>query len=1007
MVWLVVLATPAKALAQPEGVVLSVTIVGPGTGLVTSSPAGIACRSACSAVFPFGSTVTLTAAGDAGFKLGSWSGDCSGAGICTVTMDGPRLALAAYKPAGNPYTVRRYFLPGPADGASPRNVTPVSDGTYLYGVTPEGGRLNGGVLFRARLDGSEYTLLHEFQFTSTFPFGEGPEGSLALAGSVLYGITRYGGEQYQGTVYRINTDGTGYAVLHTFSDRGLPGSTGLAPVTVDAGVIYGTTADQRPYGGGTIYKVNTDGSGYTVLHVFAGGVGDRTGTNGPLSVYAGALYGMTWDGGASGQGIIFKMSLDGSAFTVLHSFSLEEGHGPAGALTVHGGVLYGTTMEGGGSGHGTIFKVRPDGTELTVLHSFAARLDNGEIPCSGLVVAGAALYGSTLPGGGDHHGTIYKINTDGSGFSLVLDFGTDPSFTWSYPAGSLAIAGDALYGMTTPDAGEGSGTIYKVSLDGSSATVLHRFTSTPAEGVQPQGALTLADGELYGMTSYGGAYNSGTIFKIRPDGSGYGVLHSFSANSGSFPIDELAIPRGSLTLAGGVLFGTTIANGDYGWGTIFRIYPDGTNFAVLHEFGNEADEGLAPWGSLAYDGIALYGMATHGGTHDGGTIFRINPDGTGFTVLHSFAGYPNDGNSPYGDLTIHDGALYGMTYRGGASDYGHGAIFRVNVDGSSFTVLHSFDGYPGNGVSPIGSLTMADGVLYGGTSGGGAFNHGTIFRVNPDGTDFAVLHDFKDEQVDGSAPSGALSMDRGELFGVASNTLFKIHPDGSGFEVLPWFRADTWDWLHPAGSLTPVNGTLYGLTSDVGVGHSGTIFSYRHRDTFNITGTVAAGGSGLPGVAMAGLPGDPVSTSDGSYSAVVPLNWSGTVSPTLAGTTFSPASRSYSEVEADQVGQNYDATRAPTITSASSTTFCVGVAGTFIVTTTGSPAPAITIQGTLPRGVTWADHSNGTATLSGTPVSGAAGFYPLTVTANNGMDPSVTQSFTLSIASRVRRSLRR
>ena len=87
---------------------------------------------------------------------------------------------------------------------------------------------------------------------------------------------------------------------------------------------------------------------------------------------------------------------------------------------------------------------------------------------------------------------------------------------------------------------------------------------------------------------------------------------------------------------------------------------------------------------------------------------------------------------------------------------------------------------------------------------------------------------------------------------------------------------------------------------------------------------------------------------------------------------------------------------APSITSANNTTFTVGAAGSFTVTTTGSPTPSLTESGTLPSGVTFKDNGNGTATLSGTPAAGTAGSYPITITASNGVGTAATQSFTLT-----------
>jgi hypothetical protein len=89
--------------------------------------------------------------------------------------------------------------------------------------------------------------------------------------------------------------------------------------------------------------------------------------------------------------------------------------------------------------------------------------------------------------------------------------------------------------------------------------------------------------------------------------------------------------------------------------------------------------------------------------------------------------------------------------------------------------------------------------------------------------------------------------------------------------------------------------------------------------------------------------------------------------------------------------------QAPAITSANATTFTVGQAGSFTVTTTGFPTPSITKSGALPSGVTFTDNGNGTGTLSGTPAAGTGGTYAITFTASNGVSPDAVQNFTLTV----------
>ena len=107
-------------------------------------------------------------------------------------------------------------------------------------------------------------------------------------------------------------------------------------------------------------------------------------------------------------------------------------------------------------------------------------------------------------------------------------------------------------------------------------------------------------------------------------------------------------------------------------------------------------------------------MTLGAGTGASGTIFKINIDGTGYQVLHSFGTVPNDGYSPYGSLTLSGSTLYGMTEAGGAN--GKGTIFQINADGTGYQVLYSFGSVASDGCYPYGSLTLSGTTLYGMTS---------------------------------------------------------------------------------------------------------------------------------------------------------------------------------------------------------------------------------------------------------------------------------------------------
>ena len=310
----------------------------------------------------------------------------------------------------------------------------------------------------------------------------------------------------------------------------------------------------------------------------------------------------------------------------------------------------------------------------------------------------------------------------------------------------VVVDGARIYGMTFYGGSWNIGVVYSMNLDGSGYQVLHEFAGGAGDGGEPRGSLTLSDSTLYGVTYVGGSTGQGTIFSIATDGTGFAVLHEFAGGAG-----DGEYPNGSLTLSGSTLYGTTVQGGALDYGTIFSIATDGTGFAVLHSFAGGVSDGLAAWGTLPLSGSTLYGMTAYGGIFNKGTIFSIGTDGTGFALLHSFAGGVADGREPISSLTLSGSSLYGMTAWGGASNLG--TLFSIATDGSGYAVLHNFAGGAGDGKQPGGSLTLSGSTLFGMTIYGGASDFGTLFSIATDGAGYAVLHNFAGGAGDGKTPN--------------------------------------------------------------------------------------------------------------------------------------------------------------------------------------------------------------------------------------------------------------
>ncbi len=358
-------------------------------------------------------------------------------------------------------------------------------------------------------------------------------------------------------------------------------------------------------------------------------------------------------------------------------------------------------------------------TDFTLRHSFSVQSDDGKEPQGSLILGGSNLYGMTRLGGASNYGTIFSIQTGGSDFTIIHSFsGAADGGKWPY--GSVIFDDNTLFGMTFSGGSIGLGTIFSIQNDGTDFTLLHDFGGNPTDGQYSYGSLIRDGNVLYGMTWGGGFYDNGTIFSIQNDGTDFTLLHSFSTQS-----DDGKYPYGDLVLTGNTLYGMTRRGGSYDDGTIFSIQNIGTDFTLLHSFSSGFDDGKFPYGSLVLEESVFYGMTYFGGPSDYGTIFSIQNDGTDFTLLHSFAGGSNDGEEPRENLILYGSTLYGMTHGGGF--YDEGTIFSIQNDGTDFTLLHSFSAQSDDGGFPYGSLFLTGNTLYGMTMFGGEYDVGTSF----------------------------------------------------------------------------------------------------------------------------------------------------------------------------------------------------------------------------------------------------------------------------------------
>lgn len=357
-------------------------------------------------------------------------------------------------------------------------------------------------------------------------------------------------------------------------------------------------------------------------------------------------------------------------------------------------------------------------------------------------------------------------------------------------------------------------------------TVLYNFNPSAGDGFDPSGTLALDKaGNLYGTTQSGGTWGGGVVFELTPN-SNETVLYNFN-----LPPDATLPIYGIVRSASGTLYGS--ANGgrfgtQEGDGAVFKVTAGGTE-TILHSFGSGAD-GLTPSGSLIEDSKGnLYGVTVSGGTHGGGSLFKISPSAKE-TILYNFS----NTSAPEGSLLLDaQGNLYGTSVEGGK--YSYGAAYEFSSSGK-FHVIYSFCAqvHCTDGSQPqVGLARDSAGDLYGTTQNGGTYGQGTVFKLTDQGTE-TVLHSFGLANGDGYFPEAPVVLDEaGNLYGTTNvggahgrGIIFKI--DSAGNEtVLYSFCAESncTDGSQPSmGSLIRDSaGNLYGVAGG-GLYQGGVVF---------------------------------------------------------------------------------------------------------------------------------------------------------------------------------------
>lgn len=663
---------------------------------------------------------------------------------------------------GNNFQIKYDFKNTVASGGQPQYTQLVAYNDKFYGMTSAGGTenpvgvSNGGVIFE--WDPATNIFLKKIDFTGSN--GLSPMGSLTLYKGKFYGMTQMGGINDAGVIFEWDPQTNIYT-----KKIDLAYSSGMHPqrdLLYSNGKFYGTTYDGGDNNLGVLFQWNPFTNEYIKLLDFDGTNGGHT--NGNLTAIGNMIYGLS--GGALSADAIFEWNvLTGEYNRRLEFDFYNTGETPQ-SLTENGGKLYGlNVLYGFDNGDlvekGMIFEWNPSTGEF-IKKTEVGDMSHGE---TGNLIKNDNKFYGTISGylGLQNKGLLFEWDPVANVYTKELDF--DGS-NGANPIGMLTSKDGQLYGMTSAGGAYGwqwdmlgYGVIFRWDPTTSTYTKKIDFGGA-AVGSQAVAGLTYYKSKLYGRTGNGGdTYSFGQLFEFDPSENIYRTISNLSESA----------PCGNLAVNGTKLYGMSTGGNSRGYGGgLFGWDLMSNNFTPGLFFGWPSKEGYFPHGSVtAKDGL-LYGMTTSGGQdRDGlqsndGVLFSWNPvsdNPENYRPLFSFSN--PTGSNPYGSLTVKDGKLYGMTIAGGSNN--KGVIFEYDPP-PSYAYYKKIDFDSANGAYPKGSLTLVDGKFYGMTSAGGAHNAGVIFEWDPTKNIYQKKYDF--DGINSSNPDGNLTYSNGKFYGV-------------------------------------------------------------------------------------------------------------------------------------------------------------------------------------------------------------------------------------------------
>jgi uncharacterized repeat protein (TIGR03803 family) len=305
-----------------------------------------------------------------------------------------------------------------------------------------------------------------------------------------------------------------FRTLRTFEQTDLP----VGKPLIIGSKLYGTfTQQDAGTGVDSLFRINLDGTGYEVLHTFEPAQWTELGNrpSGQLGFDGSHIFGTTFWGGSNDRGTLYSYELATGTVQALHQFSSSGGSGPGIGVAVEGNTVYGS------AGY-SIFRMQTDGTNFQILRDFTG--ENEGIAPSNLLVNNGTIY-ATLRNSTTDKGSVFSMKIDGTDYAQLHEFFQTTPATGRNPEYSpLYLEGTTLYGTTNGFGIVDFGSAFKIDVDGSDYQNLHQFNA--ADGATPRSLVRVGD-KLVGLTLFDFVLGGGNLFAMNLDGSGFEILHVF------------------------------------------------------------------------------------------------------------------------------------------------------------------------------------------------------------------------------------------------------------------------------------------------------------------------------------------------------------------------------------------------------------------------------------------------------------------------------------------------